>query len=349
MVEDIDFFLYVLFIKLISILCRESFLSKLISVCIHIFITGELSQNPLSWPHEKVSKASAEILGQGSDNVSDTSPRSVDSVRTWLYISEVLQSDLVNCSDDSSDNEKDDLTTKYKIIVQEEMHKVASRPRLLPYYDMIRWALDHVDIPTRTIISEQKVTVGTFRPKRLHAMYKLSSTSNFTYNVEFLADFKQKECEQYDKSLSDLIKDWVSHPLKFREDSNEVYSISSLEPQFKYIAMMTCRLYGMEDTTHCFLPWVPLMHTVAEGYSFDWAKLLSDSLTSRITEYRTQRESRKAASFFMSAYIMDTVCFMMPFPLMSWSWAPSDAEPIHVYHSNLWEDKASDFIYGIFN
>ena len=85
----------------------------------------------------KTSKASAESLGQGSDNVSDTSPRSVDSVRTWSYISEVLQFDLVNCSDDSSDNEKDDLATTYKIVVQVEMHKVAVRPRLLPYYDMI--------------------------------------------------------------------------------------------------------------------------------------------------------------------------------------------------------------------
>jgi hypothetical protein len=40
---------------------------------------------------------------------------------------------------------------------------------------------------------------------------------------------------------------------------------------------------------------------------------------------------------------------MTPFPLMSWSWAPSDAEPIHVYHSKLWEDKAVDFKYKIFN
>jgi hypothetical protein len=84
------------------------------------------------------------------------------------------------------------------------------------------------------------------------------------------------------------------------------------------------------------------MHIVAEGYSFDWAKLLSDSLTSQITEYRTQRESRKVTSFFMSAYIMDAICSMTPFPLMSWSC-------IHVYHSKLWEDKGLDFIYEILN
>jgi hypothetical protein len=198
----------------------------------------------------KASKTSAEISRQGSDNVSNTSPRSVDSIRTWSYISEVLQSDLVNCSDDSSDNKKDDMTTKYKIVIQAEMQKVAARPHLLPYYEMIRWVLDHVDIPTRTIINEKKVIVGTFRPKNLQAMYKVPPTSKFTYNAEFLEDFKHKKCEQYGKRLSDLIKDWVSHLANFRENSNGFYSISSLEPQFKYIEMMTCRLYGREDTTH---------------------------------------------------------------------------------------------------
>jgi hypothetical protein len=271
---------------------------------------------------QKTSKESTEVSGQGYDNVSDTSPRSVDSIRSGSYISEVLQSDVVNCLDDSSDNEKYDMTTKYKIVIQVEMHKVAARPRLLPYYDMIRWALDHVDIPTRTIISEQNVTIGTFRPENLQTMYKLPPTSDFTYNAEFLEGFKQKECEQYTKILSDLIKDWVSHPSKFRADNNGIYSISSLEPQFKYVAMMTCRLYGREDTMHFFLPWVPLMYTVAEGSSFDWAKMLSDSLTSWIIEYRTQKASRKAAPFFMFAYLMDAVCSMTPFPLMNWSWAP---------------------------
>jgi hypothetical protein len=99
--------------------------------------------------------------------------------------------------------------------------------------------------------------------------------------------------------------------------------------------MMTCRLYGREDTSHLFLPWVPLIFRVAEGCSFDWEKMLSDSLTSRVTEYRAQKESGKTSSFFMSAYIMDAVCFLTPFPLMSWSWTPTEDEPIHVYHSKL--------------
>jgi hypothetical protein len=44
-----------------------------------------------------------------------------------------------------------------------ELHKIATRPKLLPYTDMIGWALDHVDIPTRTIFNAQKVVVGYFQ------------------------------------------------------------------------------------------------------------------------------------------------------------------------------------------
>ena len=138
----------------------------------------------------KASKSSVDVLGQGLENVIDTSPWSVDSVPNWSFVYDVLQAELVDYSNDSSDNEKDDITTKYKIVIQSGMHKVVARPRLLPYYDMVRWALDHVDILTRTIVNEQRVTIGTFRPEQLQAMYKLPTVSNLTYNVEFLENFK---------------------------------------------------------------------------------------------------------------------------------------------------------------
>ena len=34
----------------------------------------------------KASKANVEVSGQGSDNVADTSPRSIDSVPNWFEI-----------------------------------------------------------------------------------------------------------------------------------------------------------------------------------------------------------------------------------------------------------------------
>ena len=137
---------------------------------------------------------------------------------------------MVDYSDDSDDNKRDDITTKYKIVVQYGMHRIAARPWFLPYYDMVRWALDHVDIPTRTIMNEQKVTIRTFRPEHLQSMYKLPTISDHEYGAEFLEEFKEKECIQYDKTMAILIKDWVSNTAKFRDDNHDIYSIASLEP-----------------------------------------------------------------------------------------------------------------------
>jgi hypothetical protein len=89
-----------------------------------------------------------------------------------------------------------------------------------------------------------------------------------------------------------------------------------------YVAMMACRLFGWEDTAHFYIQWVPLIYRVAEGFSFNWAKMLSDSLFNRITEYREKKAAGKPAGFYMSAYIMDAICSLTPFPLMKWAWSP---------------------------
>jgi hypothetical protein len=49
----------------------------------------------------------------------------------------------------------------------------------------------------------------------------------------------------------------------------------------------------------------------------------------------------------MSAYIMDSMCFSNPFPLMNWNWNPTYPEPIHEYHSKLWEEITNDIFYEI--
>jgi hypothetical protein len=214
---------------------------------------------------------------------------------------------------------------------------------------MIRWALDHIDLPTRTIISDQWTTVGTFRPDHIQTMYKLPATVEYTYNAEFLEEFKEKGCKEYDKTMPSLIKDWVSRSGTFRANDKGVYSIASLEPNFMYVAMMTCQLFRREDITHFYIAWVPLIFRVAEGCSFNWAKILLDSLFNRVIEYREQKAVGGPSSFFMSAYIMDAICSMTPFPLMNWAWSPTQEKTMHEYHDKLWENKAYKFVYDIFN
>jgi hypothetical protein len=229
------------------------------------------------------------------------------------------------------------------------MHLVATRPRLLPYYDMIRWALDHVDLPSRTILNDRWARIGTFRPEHIQAMYKLPATSEYILGKEFFEEFKEKECIEFDKTLPGLIKDWVSRSSTFRVNNEGVYSISSLEPNYRYVAMIICRLFEAEDTAHFLVQWVPLIFRVAEGSSFDWAKILSDNLFNKITEYQEQKAAGKPSRFYMSAYIMDAICALTPFPLMNWAWSPSGEKTVHEYHDKLWENNANEFIYEIFN
>ena len=51
----------------------------------------------------------------------------------------------------------------------------------------------------------------------------------------------------------------------------------------------------------------------------------------------------------MYVYIMDSICFRTPFPLMNWSWTPTVTEPIHLYHSKLWEENEKYCFYDIFH
>jgi hypothetical protein len=49
----------------------------------------------------------------------------------------------------------------------------------------------------------------------------------------------------------------------------------------------------------------------------------------------------------MSTYIMDAICFTTPFPLMNCRWNLGCPEPIHEYHSKLWEENDKDSFYEI--
>jgi len=63
--------------------------------------------------------------------------------------------------------------------------------------------------------------------------------------------------------------------------------------------------------------------------------MLSDNLAKDISDYQLENSKGKLAPFYMVAYIMDDIFFMTPFPMMNWSWTPTNVEPIHFYHSKL--------------
>jgi hypothetical protein len=188
----------------------------------------------------------------------------------------------------------------------------------MPYNDMIRWALENIDVQTRSIINHQKVLVGSFGPEHLQVMYNLSPNPKYNYNVAFMLEFEQKECIQYDKIYLDIIRSWWGHPEKFRAEAHHMYATTSLYVHMIYVAMILYILFRKKSPTHFPVEWVSIMHKGAEGYTFIRDKMLSDNLAKEIIEYKMEKSKGQPAPFYMSTYVIVTIYFMTPFPLMNW-------------------------------
>jgi hypothetical protein len=91
----------------------------------------------------KKSEDTTKISIPEGDVISDTTPHAIDSIKSWRQIYENLYCEMKNSLSDSENHLQD--------IAESELHKIATRPWLMPYNDMVSWALDKVDILTRSI------------------------------------------------------------------------------------------------------------------------------------------------------------------------------------------------------
>jgi hypothetical protein len=208
-----------------------------------------------------------------------------------------------------------DSDNKLRDIAESELHKVATRPRLMSYNDMISWALERMDVQTRSILDSQGVIVGSFRPEHIQVMYKLSPNSKYIYNKEFVSEFQKKECTEADQTYPDIIKDWWRDPAKFRADTHGIYATASLNEYMVYVAMMLCRLFRKKSPAHFPAEWVPLLHEAVEGYNFNWNKILSDSLAKEVMEYQTMRSKGQTSSLLHVCIHYGCYMFHDSFPL----------------------------------
>jgi hypothetical protein len=107
-----------------------------------------------------------DAVGEGSNMnayiLSNTTPRAIDTVKSWTQVFEILEHEVINFPGDFGDEVVDTHGAKLKIIAQFELHKIFAQPRLMSYNDMISWALENIGVQTRSIFNAQKVVVGSF-------------------------------------------------------------------------------------------------------------------------------------------------------------------------------------------
>jgi hypothetical protein len=104
--------------------------------------------------------------GEGSnpnvDFLSDIMPQAIDSVKSWTQVFEILEHEIINFPEHFSDEVDDTHGDKLRYIAQSELHKIVAWPILMSYNDMISWALENVDVQTKSIFNYQKVVVESF-------------------------------------------------------------------------------------------------------------------------------------------------------------------------------------------
>jgi hypothetical protein len=136
---------------------------------------------------QKKSDDIGESSNPNSDVISNTTPHVVDSVWSCMQIFEILEHEVRNFPNDLG-NERTE--NKLIDIVEAELHKIATRPKLMPYIDMIKWALMNIDVQSKSIMNHQKVFIVSFRIEHIQVIYKLSHVSKYSYNAEFIQEFQ---------------------------------------------------------------------------------------------------------------------------------------------------------------
>ena len=128
-----------------------------------------------------------------------------------------------------------------------------------------------------------------------------------------------------------------------------MYTTWSVYPSHSFAAAMLCRLFGRPNSTKFSAEWLSLIDAVVNAIVMNWAQILSHNLARTIMEYRGKRSvaSRLYPPFFMSAYVMDVICFVSKFLVMGWKRTIQNPLPIHIYHKDMWESKFQPHFYKI--
>ena len=148
-----------------------------------------------------------------------------------------------------------------------------------------------------------------------------------------------------------MIHGWRFLENKFKYDKMGMYPIDSLENPHNYAGSMLCRLYGIPNNTKFFIEWVPLIDACINCHIMNWSTILSDNLSTTISEYHQKRSTstKNLPPFYMSSYIMESICFYTKFPIMGWKQTLQDPYPIHLSHKKLWESHYIPHFYKICN
>jgi len=85
------------------------------------------------------------------------------------------------------------------------MHIIATRPTILPYYDMVWLIISHYNVQTYNVINSSQHVVGSFKPKNVFNMHK-SEPPKENIEKQFIDKFELKQIIKAEIFMPKLIR-----------------------------------------------------------------------------------------------------------------------------------------------
>ena len=85
------------------------------------------------------------------------------------------------------------------------LHRIAARPKILPYTDMVKWIIDQVDISDREFNTASRQVMGSFTPNNLRRMCHFPEPQA-SYNKKFVEKFAKEN-----KDLEEFTRHWSNN------------------------------------------------------------------------------------------------------------------------------------------
>lgn len=143
------------------------------------------------------------------------------------------------------------------------VHRIATRPKLIPYTNMVKWILDNTDISNREFKTIGQEAIRSFTPDNLRLMYHLLEPQ-VTYNRQFVDKFVKEN-----EDRMDCTKNWSNNDERIKKDNKSMYSTTSICSPFCFVAFMLCRLFGKPDSNKFSSKWLPLIDAVINATIID--------------------------------------------------------------------------------
>ena len=234
---------------------------------------------------------------------------------SWESIYNLIEAkDLEELSESATSDSTNKSEGTLKELACSYLHRIATRAKIMPYTDVVRWVVEKIPVSDRTFCTADGRIFGSFQPEDLMKMYHLPRPEK-RYNKAFLEAYAKEN----DSELAP-IKQWKHFPEKHKHEPSGKYSVDSLASPYCYAEVMMCRILGIHDSAKFTIEMVPLMEAAINGYVMDWANILSGKLAIAILKYRANayKTSQIIPLFYYSAYIMDTICFNSEYPILGW-------------------------------